>query len=103
MVSGELLAQVVCFLGPSVKDPRSVAAGGWLRRLPVEFLTDDQADASGKFVEEPTCPELERCFSLDDVDRDLIALRRTQHHHLGFALQMCARCATSAGSSPTIR
>ena len=34
-------------------------------------------------------PELERFFFLDDVDRDLIALRRTKHHQLGFALQMC--------------
>ncbi|GGK52169.1 DUF4158 domain-containing protein [Streptomyces flaveus] len=39
--------------------------------MPVEFLTDDQAEAYGKFVEEPTRPELERFFFLDDVDRDL--------------------------------
>lgn len=57
--------------------------------MPVEFLTDEQAEAYGKFAEEPTRPELERFFFLDDVDRDLIALRRTQHHQLGFALQMC--------------
>lgn len=57
--------------------------------MPVEFLTDEQAEAYGKFAEEPTKPELERFFFLDDVDRDLIALRRTQHHQLGFALQMC--------------
>nr|WP_235096232.1 DUF4158 domain-containing protein [Streptomyces sp. A1-5] len=25
----------------------------------------------------------------DDVDQDLIALRRTSHHQLGFAVQMC--------------
>jgi hypothetical protein len=57
--------------------------------MPVEFLTDDQAEAYGKFVDEPTRPELERFFFLDDVDRDLIALRRTQYHQLGFALEMC--------------
>ncbi|MEU9065074.1 DUF4158 domain-containing protein [Streptomyces sp. NPDC048430] len=58
--------------------------------MPVEFLTDDQAEAYGKFAEEPTRPELERFFFfLDDIDRDLIALRRTKHHQLGFALQMC--------------
>lgn len=57
--------------------------------MPVEFLTDEQAEAYGKFAEEPTRPELERFFFLDDVDRDLIALRRTKHHQLGFALQMC--------------
>lgn len=63
--------------------------GGYVRCMPVEFLTDEQAEAYGKFAEEPTKPELERFFFLDDVDRDLIALRRTQHHQLGFALQMC--------------
>ncbi|WP_267242265.1 Tn3 family transposase [Streptomyces sp. PR69] len=57
--------------------------------MPVEFLSDEQAEAYGKFTEEPTRPELERFFFLDDVDRDLIALRRTKHHQLGFALQMC--------------
>jgi TnpA family transposase len=57
--------------------------------VPVEFLTDEQAEAYGKFAEEPTRPELERFFFLDDVDRDLIALRRSTHHQLGFALQMC--------------
>ncbi|MFF8996011.1 Tn3 family transposase [Streptomyces sp. NPDC014983] len=57
--------------------------------MPVEFLSDDQAEAYGTFAEEPTRPELERFFFLDDVDRDLIALRRTEHHRLGFALQMC--------------
>ncbi|MFD8589991.1 Tn3 family transposase [Streptomyces sp. NPDC059637] len=57
--------------------------------MPVEFLADEHAEAYGKFAEEPTRPELERFFFLDDVDRDLIALRRTKHHQLGFALQMC--------------
>ncbi|MBA9050512.1 hypothetical protein BJ996_007243 [Streptomyces phaeogriseichromatogenes] len=57
--------------------------------MPVEFLSDEQAEAYGTFAEEPTSPELERFFFLDDVDRDLIALRRTEHHRLGFALQMC--------------
>ncbi|MGW0103339.1 DUF4158 domain-containing protein [Nocardia sp. NPDC003354] len=52
-------------------------------------MTDEQAEACGKFAEEPTRRELERFFFLDDVDRDLIALRRTKHHQLGFALQMC--------------
>ncbi|QES18993.1 DUF4158 domain-containing protein [Streptomyces venezuelae] len=57
--------------------------------MPVEFLSDEQAEAYGTFAEEPTRPEPERFFFLDDVDRDLIALRRTEHHRLGFALQMC--------------
>lgn len=43
----------------------------------------------GTFAGDPTRPELERFFFLDDVDRGLIALRRNKHHQLGFALQMC--------------
>ncbi|MFD8382393.1 DUF4158 domain-containing protein [Streptomyces sp. NPDC059679] len=58
--------------------------------MPVEFLTDEQAAAYGRFVEESTRPELERFFFLDDVDRDLIALRRTTAHQLGFAVQLAA-------------
>ncbi|WP_413813269.1 hypothetical protein [Streptomyces sp. OE57] len=35
--------------------------------MPVEFLTDEQAEAYGRFVEEPTRPEPERFFYLDDA------------------------------------
>jgi hypothetical protein len=42
----------------------------------VEFLSDEQAEAYGTFAEEPTRPELERFFFLDDVDRDLISPRQ---------------------------
>ncbi|MEV7617141.1 DUF4158 domain-containing protein [Streptomyces sp. NPDC089799] len=48
-----------------------------------------KAEAYGTFAEDPTRPEPERFFFPDDVDRDLIALRRTEHHRLGFALRMC--------------
>nr|WP_243762144.1 DUF4158 domain-containing protein [Streptomyces sp. Tu 3180] len=34
-----------------------------VRRMPVEFLTDEQAEAYGTFAEVPTRPELERFFS----------------------------------------
>ena len=57
--------------------------------MPVEFLTDEKAEAYGKFAEEPTRPELERFFYLDDVDRALIGKRRWNQNRLGFALQMC--------------
>jgi len=65
------------------------ADAGYGPVVPVEFLTDEQAEAYGTFTEVPTRPELERFFFLDDDDRDLIALRRTDAHRLGMALQMC--------------
>jgi hypothetical protein len=57
--------------------------------MPVEFLTDEQATAFGSFADEPTRPELERFFFLDDEDRKLIAKRRGDHSRLGFAVQIC--------------
>ncbi|MEU2669156.1 DUF4158 domain-containing protein [Streptomyces sp. NPDC007164] len=63
--------------------------------MPVEFLTDEQAEAYGTFTEVPTRPELERFCFLDDDDRDLIALRRTDAHRLGMALQIwCVNCTS---------
>ncbi|MGJ5895784.1 Tn3 family transposase [Streptomyces sp. V2] len=56
--------------------------------MPVEFLSDEQAEAYGAFAEVPTRPELERFFFLDDADRDLIALRRSDGHRLGMAVQI---------------
>lgn len=50
---------------------------------------DEQAEAYGTFSQVPTRPELERFFFLDDDDRDLIALRRTDAHRLGMAVQIC--------------
>jgi TnpA family transposase len=41
------------------------------------------------FADEPTRPELERFFFLDDEDRKLIAKRRGDHSRLGFAVQIC--------------
>ncbi|MEU7407450.1 DUF4158 domain-containing protein, partial [Streptomyces sp. NPDC044948] len=57
--------------------------------MPVKFLTDEQATSYGKFNEEPTQPELERFFFLDDEDRKLVAKRRGDHNRFGFAPQMC--------------
>nr|WP_237526082.1 DUF4158 domain-containing protein [Streptomyces sp. SID4923] len=73
----------------SRKDRRADAGAGYGPLVPVEFLSDEQAEAYGTFAEEPTRPELKQFFFLDDVDRDLIARRRSAHHQLGFALQMC--------------
>jgi hypothetical protein len=57
--------------------------------VPVEFLTDEQAESYGTFTQEPTRPELERFFFLDDEDRRLIGKRRGDYSRLGFALQVC--------------
>ncbi len=56
--------------------------------MPVEFLSDEQAAAYGCFVGEPSQVELERFFYLDDADRNLISRRRSDHHRLGFAVQL---------------
>lgn len=48
---------------------RADFGGGYRPGVPMEFLTDEQAEAYGTFSEAPTCPELERFFFLDDDDR----------------------------------
>lgn len=35
--------------------------------MPVEFLTHEQAEAYGKFAEEPTRPELERFWGMTQI------------------------------------
>jgi hypothetical protein len=45
--------------------------------MPVEFLSDEQVAAYGRFTGELPAGELERFFYLDDADRDLVARRRT--------------------------
>jgi hypothetical protein len=59
-----------------------------LRAMPVEFLTDDEAAAYGRYAEPPSRADLERVFFLDDEDRAQVAQRRGQHMRLGFALQL---------------
>jgi len=54
----------------------------------VEFLSDEHVAAYGRFAVEPSSAELERFFYLDDADRDLVARRRSDHHRLGFAVQL---------------
>jgi hypothetical protein len=54
----------------------------------IEFLSDDQVAAYGRFVGPPEHAELERFFFLDDADRVLIGKRRGDHNRLGFSLQL---------------
>jgi hypothetical protein len=54
----------------------------------VEFLSDAEAAAYGRYDRDPSREELDRVFFLDDADRDLVAKRRGEHNRLGFALQL---------------
>src|SRR6266545_3470370 len=58
-------------------------------RVPVEFLTDEQAAGYAAYRGAPSRAELERFFFLDDADRELIEGKRRAHNRLGFAVQLC--------------
>jgi hypothetical protein len=74
---------------------KSAAKRGWgfdraiyRARVPVEFLSDAEAAAYGRFDRSLTREDLDRAFFLDDADRELIGKRRGAPNRLGFALQL---------------
>lgn len=56
--------------------------------MPVEFLTDDEAAAYGRFTGPPSQADLDRVFFLDDDDLTLVGKHRGEHIRAGFALQL---------------
>jgi len=60
--------------------------------MPVEFLSDEQVAAYGRFAGPPSRAQLERFFFLNDADRQRIDRRRPgprrDSHRLGFAVQL---------------
>jgi hypothetical protein len=69
---------------------KTVGNGRGLRSrvVPVDFLSDDQAAAYGRFVGSPSRLELERFCFLDDTDQELVGRHRGDHNRLGFSLQL---------------
>ncbi|HVC67217.1 MAG TPA: DUF4158 domain-containing protein [Acidimicrobiales bacterium] len=54
--------------------------------MPVEFLSDEQAAAYGRFLGEPTGEQLERFFWPNGADLARIGRRRQHATALGYAL-----------------
>jgi hypothetical protein len=56
--------------------------------VPVEFLSDKEAAAFGRYGGSVPLADLERFFYLDDTDRKLVAGQREDHNRLGFSVQL---------------
>jgi TnpA family transposase len=56
--------------------------------VPVEFLSDQEAAAFGRYGGSVPLADLERFFYLDDADRKLVAGQREDHNRLGFSIQL---------------
>jgi Domain of unknown function (DUF4158) len=56
--------------------------------MPVEYLSDEQVAAYGRFAGPPTRTQLERSFLLNDADRGLVHERRRDHTRLGLGVQL---------------
>ena len=56
--------------------------------MPVEFLTDDEAAAYGRYAGPPSQADLDRVFFLDGDDLELVGRHRGEHMRAGFAVQL---------------
>lgn len=54
----------------------------------MEFLSDQEAAAFGRYGGSVSRADLERFFFLDDRDRELVAGLRGDHNRLGFSVQL---------------
>ena len=57
--------------------------------MPVEFLTDEQAQSSWAVYRRAYPRAVGALFFLDDTDKALVNQRREDNTRLGFALQVC--------------